>query len=251
MSADLDLSGRVALVTGSSRGIGRAIALRLAEKGAHVVLHGSGPGAALTAAEAEIRDAGGTCTVATADLNAIEAVKALVKEAFGIAKRLDILVNNAGVLTEGMIGMTPDDQIQRTLRINLESALAAMQMAARLMMRTKSGSIINISSIMGMRGAPGVMAYAASKAGLVGATMAAAQELAPSGIRVNAVAPGFIATDMTRTLDENVIARRVAGIGMGRAGEPGDVADTVLFLASDLSRYVTGQVIGVDGGMIV
>jgi 3-oxoacyl-[acyl-carrier protein] reductase len=251
MSADLDLSGRVALVTGSSRGIGRAIALRLAGAGAHVVLHGSEPGAALTAAEAEIRHAGGACTVATADLNAIEAVKALVKDAFGVAKRLDILVNNAGVLTEGMIGMTPDDQIQRTLRINLESALAAMQMAARLMMRAKSGSIINISSIMGLRGAPGVMAYAASKAGLVGATMAAAKELAPSGIRVNAVAPGFIATDMTRTLDENVIARRVAGIGMGRAGEPGEVADTVLFLASDLSRYVTGQVIGVDGGMIV
>jgi 3-oxoacyl-[acyl-carrier protein] reductase len=251
MPADLDLSGRVALVTGSSRGIGRAIALRLAGAGAHVLLHGSEAGAALAAVEADIRAAGGACTIATADLTAIEAVKTLVKDAFGVAKRLDILVNNAGVLSEGMIGMIPDDQIQRTLRINLESALAAMQLAARLMMRTKSGSIINVSSIMGLRGAPGVMAYAASKAGLVGATLAAAKELAPSGIRVNAIAPGFIATDMTRTLDEAVVAKRVAGIAMGRAGEPDEVADMALFLASDMSRYVTGQVIGVDGGMIV
>jgi len=251
MPTDLDISGRVALVTGSSRGIGRAIALRLAGAGAHVVLHGSEAGRALAEVEAEIRAAGGDCTVAIADLNAIEAAKTLVKDAFGVGKRLDILVNNAGVLSEGVIGMVPDDQIQRTLRVNLESALAAMQIAARLMMRTKSGSIINMSSIMGLRGAPGVMAYSASKAGLVGATLAAAKELAPSGIRVNAIAPGFIATDMTRTLNRSVIAKRVAGIGMGRPGEPEEVADMALFLASDLSRYVTGQVIGVDGGMIV
>jgi len=215
------------------------------------VLHGSEPSRSLDDVETEIKAAGGACTVLIADLNATDAAKAMVKDAFGVAKRLDILVNNAGVLTEGMIGMMPDDQIQRTLRINLESALATIQIAARLMMRTKAGSIVNLSSIMGLRGAPGVMAYAASKAGLVGATLAAAKELAPMGIRVNAVAPGFIATDMTRTLNESVIAKRVAGIGMSRAGEPEEVADTVLFLASDLSRYVTGQVIGVDGGMIV
>jgi 3-oxoacyl-[acyl-carrier protein] reductase len=251
MSIELDLSGRVALVTGSSRGIGRAIALRLAGAGAHVVLHGSTPGAALAATETELRDKGGTCTMATADLAVADDVKRLVKDSFGIAKRLDILVNNAGILSEGVIGMIPDDDIRRTLSVNLESALVSMQMAARLMMRARSGSIINISSIMGLRGAPGVMAYAASKAGLVGATLAAAKELAPNGIRVNALAPGFIATDMTHALDETVLAKRLAGIAMNRAGTPDEVADAALFLASDLSRYVTGQVIGIDGGMVV
>jgi len=251
MSIEIDLSGRVALVTGSSRGIGRAIAHRLAGAGAHVVLHGSRRSAALAEVEAEIGAAGGACSVIAADLGEIDEVKRLIKESFAVGKRLDILVNNAGVLSEGVIGMTPDDQIRHTLRINLESALAAMQIAARLMMRTKSGSIVNLGSIMGMRGAPGVMAYAASKAGLVGATLAAAKELAPNGIRVNAVAPGFIATDMTRGLAEEILAKRLAGIGMQRAGEPSEVADAVLFLASDLSRYVTGQIIGVDGGMVV
>ena len=251
MSIEIDLSGRVALVTGSSRGIGSAIALRLAAAGAHVILHGSRPSENLAAVESELLAKGGACTVATAELIDRDAVKRLVKDSFGIARRLDILVNNAGVLTEGVIGMISDDDIQRTLRINLESALIAMQMATRLMMRTKSGSIINLSSIMGLRGAPGVMAYAASKAGLVGATLAAAKELAPNNIRVNAVAPGFITTDMTRSLSEDVLSKRLAGIGMQRAGEPAEIADAVLFLASDLSRYVTGQVIGVDGGMIV
>lgn len=251
MSIEIDLSGRVALVTGSSRGIGSAIALRLAAAGAHVVLHGSAPGEALTATADKVRAAGGACTVATADLTDADAVRQIVKDSFGIEKRLDILVNNAGVLTAGVIGMTPDADIQRMLRINLESALTAMQMAARLMTRAKRGSIINIASIMGMRGAPGLMAYAASKAGLIGATLAAAKELAPHGIRVNAIAPGFIATDMTRELAEDVAAKRIGSIAMRRAGEAQEVADAVLFLASDLSRYVTGQTIGVDGGMIV
>jgi len=251
MSIEIDLAGRVALVTGSSRGIGRAIALRLAAAGAHVVLHGREQSEALSAVEAEVKALGGACSTVVADLASAEEARRMVKDAFGAAKRLDILVNNAGVLTEGLIGMTPDETVQHTLQVNLEGALAAIQMAARLMMRTKSGSIINLSSIMGVRGAPGVMAYAASKAGLVGASLAAAKELAPSGIRVNVVAPGFIATDMTRNLSEELIARRVSAIAMQRPGLPEEVADAVLFLASDLSRYVTGQVVGVDGGMVV
>jgi 3-oxoacyl-[acyl-carrier protein] reductase len=165
--------------------------------------------------------------------------------------RLDVLVNNAGIMRPGVMGATAEADIEQVLRLNLESSLLLTEAAVRLMVRGGAGSIINMSSIIGRVGAPGQFAYAASKAGLIGATLAAAKELAPKGVRVNAIAPGFIATEMTDALSEEARMEAISHIGMARPGTPEDVADAVLFLASDLSRYVTGQVIGVDGGFVL
>jgi 3-oxoacyl-[acyl-carrier protein] reductase len=171
-----------------------------------------------------------------------------VFSAFG---RLDVLVNNAGVLKDALIGMVSDDVLEDTFRINTFGAIHHLQAASRLMQRSGGGSIINMTSIIGVVGNEGQIAYGSPKAALIGLTKSAAKELAPRGVRVNAVAPGFIDTDMSRSLPADKYADRVASIKMGRVGTPEDVADVVLFLASDLSRYVTGQVIGVDGGMVI
>jgi 3-oxoacyl-[acyl-carrier protein] reductase len=165
-------------------------------------------------------------------------------------KRLDILVNNAGIMRAAFIGMISADDIDRTIATNLTGLIHLIQSASRLMARL-GGSIVNLSSIVGTKGAAGQLVYAASKAGIIGATLAAAKELAPKGIRVNAVAPGYIDTDMTAKLGDEVRLQTLKSIGLGRAGTAEDVADAVLFLASDLSRYVTGQVLGVDGGMTI
>jgi len=175
----------------------------------------------------------------------------LVRSAYSEFRRLDIMVNNAGVLRDSLIGMIGSDDIDETLRINLRSVITGTQAASRLMLRNKSGSIVNIASIIGRFGNKGQLVYGASKAGVIGATYSAAKELAPSGIRVNAIAPGFIDTDMVRSINEDVFAERIRSIAMGRIGSPEDIADAALFFASDLSRYVTGQVLGVDGGMLI
>jgi 3-oxoacyl-[acyl-carrier protein] reductase len=248
----LDLTGKVALVTGSSRGIGRAIAQRLLEAGASVVLnaHAETPELAATQ-DALAKSFPGKVSAAAADVGKAEDAQKLARFVFDAHKRLDILVNNAGRLGDGLIGMIPAQTIEETLQANLASVLYMTQAAARLMARGKKGSIINLSSIMGTRGCSGQMVYGAAKAGVIGATLSAAKELAPQGIRVNAIAPGFIRTAMTENLCEDVKARRIASIALGRIGEPEDIADVALFLASDLSAYVTGQVIGVDGGMVL
>jgi 3-oxoacyl-[acyl-carrier protein] reductase len=164
-------------------------------------------------------------------------------------KRLDVLVNNAGILEDALLGMITPELVDRVLGVNTRAALLVLQGAARLMQRAKSGSIINMSSIIGVEGNEGQVVYGASKAALVGLTLSAAKELAPAKIRVNAVAPGYIETDMIKHLPAEVHAQRMGQIGMGRIGTPADIANAVLFLASDLSTYVTGQVLGVDGGM--
>jgi len=247
----LQLNGRVALVTGASRGIGAAIARRLAAHGASLVLTARDEGK-LTKLASELHDSfSTTCLVKACDVTSSHDVQDLYKDVFKTFGKLDILAANAGVLSDGLLGMIPDDAIDQILNVNVKGVLAHVQSAARLMRRTKSGSIIITSSIIGRTGNKGQAVYGASKAAALGLMMSAAKELGPDGIRVNAIAPGFIETDMTSHLGPAIREERVKNIALGRTGTPEDVADVVLFLASDLSRYVSGQVIGVDGCMVI
>lgn len=247
----LSLTGRVALVTGASRGIGLAVADLLAQHGAAVALNASGDPEALQAVAGELAARHGVqCLAVPADIAGPAAVTEVFKAArqrFGV---IDILVNNAGILGDGVLGMLGAATVDRVLAVNVAGPLHATQMAAR-MMRRGGGAIVNVGSIVGTRGNAGQALYAASKAALVGLTLSAAKELGPFGIRVNAVAPGFIRTSMTEGLDPQVAARHRAQIPMNREGTPEDVARVVLFLVSDLAGYVTGQVLGVDGGMVL
>jgi len=250
--SSLDLTDRVAIVSGSSRGIGLAIAKRLAEHGASVVLNGLREENTLRDRANEISQAYGVRVVPViADISTDVGAQLLVRSAFSEFRRLDIMVNNAGVLRDSLIGMIGAEDIDETLRINLRSVITGTQAASRLMIRHNSGSIVNIASIIGRYGNKGQLVYGASKAGVIGATYSAAKELASSGIRVNAIAPGFIDTDMIRRINQDIYAERIRSIAMGRIGTPNDIADAALFFASDLSRYVTGQVLGVDGGMLI
>ena len=248
----LNLTGKVAFVTGSTRGIGWATARALAEAGACVVVNGCSNAQKLEECRVEIeRDFEVPCLAILSDAADGASVKNCYTQIFARFKRLDVLVNNAGILQDGLLGMIPESAIRRSLEVNVLGAVMHIQEASRLMARNKSGSIINMSSVMGRTGVEGLSVYCTTKAALLGLTFSAAKELAPKNIRVNAVAPGFIETDMTSALPEAMYAKRLASVKMGRAGLPDEVAQTVLYLASDLSRYVTGQVLGVDGGMVL
>jgi 3-oxoacyl-[acyl-carrier protein] reductase len=252
MSDVLDLSGRVGVVTGASRGIGAAIAKTLARNRMNLILSGHHHSEKLDGfAKNLVSDYDIKVDIVAGDIADPATSAALAKKAFGEHRRLDLWVNNAGVLIDGLIGMVPDSDIQTTLGINLAGVLHGTQQAARLMRRGEGGSIINLTSIIGRFGNVGQLVYGASKAGVIGATLSAAKELAPLNIRVNAIAPGFIETDMTAQLPRDKFQERLDSIAMARVGTPEDIANTALFLASNLSTYVTGQVIGVDGGMLV
>ncbi|WP_430781179.1 SDR family NAD(P)-dependent oxidoreductase [Actinoplanes sp. G11-F43] len=239
----------VALVTGASRGIGRATAHRLAEQGFDLVLHGHGPDAvAATAAELAGKH-GVTVVHGAGDIADPATSKGLVRLAFEQFKRLDVLVANAGTHAAGMLGMTPDGTVERLFAVNAAGAAYTLQNAVRLLARGTNPAVVLTASITGTHGIAGQAVYAASKAAVVGLTRSAAKELGPRGIRVNAVAPGFIATDMLDTLDEAGRADRIADTALGRLGTAEEVADVIAFLVSGQARFVTGQVIGVDGGL--
>jgi len=240
---------RVVLVTGASRGIGRACAEGFAAAGCIVAVNSTTTAGAERAA-GEIADRYGVPTLALgADAGDDKAVDGCYRAIFQQFKRLDVLVNNAGILADGPIGMIAPDQARAAFSVNALGALFHLQAASRLMRRRQSGVIVNLASIMGERGAVGASAYAATKAAIASLTRSAARELGPFGIRVNAIAPGLIQTDMLAGLKPEQLAERVATIPLGRVGTPEEVADLALFLASDQARYINGQVIGLDGGM--
>ncbi|MGP8201773.1 MAG: SDR family NAD(P)-dependent oxidoreductase [Limisphaerales bacterium] len=252
MESLLNLQGKVALVTGSTRGIGWASARLLAQHGATVLLNGQANSDQLKARIQEIKTTCGAEADGFAfDVGSAEAVKECYAVIFKKYKRLDVLVNNAGVLDDSLLGMVSQQNLEQTFHVNVKGVILNMQYASRLMARHGSGSIVNLSSIIGRVGNAGQVVYGGSKAAVIGITLSAAKELAPSRIRVNAIAPGFIDTDMTRRLPPEKFQERLAGIRMKRIGTPDDIARAVLFFASDLSAYVTGQVLGVDGGMLI
>ena len=243
----IDLSGRVALVTGSTRGIGRAIAERLAECGAKVAVVGREQGRAEEAARA----LGGEAKGFACDVGDTAAVARLVEDVEKGFGSLDILVNNAGLTRDNLLMRIKDDDWDAVLDANLRGAFAAIRAASRGMMKRRWGRIVNIASVVGIIGNKGQANYAASKAGLIGLTKSVAKELASRNILTNAVAPGFIETDMTAAMTPEARAALHGQIPLERLGTPGDVAGVVAFLASEHAAYITGQVLVVDGGMVM
>ena len=251
MTSPLPLENKIALVTGASSGIGEAIARTFARAGAMVILTARRVDKLESVAKAIESETGRAAVAIVSDVTDNKAVQSLYKEIHKQFGRLDILAANAGQLADGLIGMINQQSIHDLLNVNTIGVLNHLQAAARLMRRNHSGSIIITSSIIGRTGNAGQAAYAASKAAALGLMMSAAKELGPDGIRVNALAPGFIETAMTSHLPPAVREERLKGIALGRTGTPEDVAEVALFLASDSARYVSGQVIGVDGCMVI
>ena len=245
----MNVAGKTAVVTGGSRGIGRAICLELAGQGANIVLcyAGNESSAAETTAACEqlgVKALALRCNVADAG-----EVKAMMDTALAEFGRIDILVNNAGITRDGLLMMMKEEDFDAVLDTNLKGAFLCMKAATRTMMKQRYGRIVNLSSVVGLRGNAGQVNYATSKAGVIGMTKSAAKELASRGITVNAVAPGFIDTDMTASLPENARTALLSSIPVGRLGAAEEVAKAVAFLASDDAAYVTGQVLAIDGGM--
>jgi 3-oxoacyl-[acyl-carrier protein] reductase len=240
---------RTALVTGGSRGIGRAVALRLARDGFRIVLtYVSKPESAERVCR-EIESMGGRARACALDIGDREAVESFFAGEIKDKTRIDVLVNNAGMTWDGLIVRMKPEQWEKVIRVNLSGPFYCLQEAAKIMMRQKSGRIVNISSVVGQSGNPGQANYVSAKSALIGLTKTAAQELAPRGITVNAVAPGFVTTDMTAGLSDEIAARYLERIPLKRFGTAEDIAAAVSFLVSDGAGYITGQVIGVNGGL--
>ncbi|AZI42684.1 3-oxoacyl-[acyl-carrier-protein] reductase [Deinococcus psychrotolerans] len=240
---------RVALVTGAGRGLGKAMALKLAADGFSVAVHYGRSSAEAESLAEQIRTAGGVAQTFAADLSVPANAAKLVEDVAAQMGGLHVLVNNAGITRDGLAIRMKDEDWDAVIATNLSSAFAACRAAIKIMMRARAGRIINISSVVGLMGNPGQANYVASKAGLIGLTKALAKEYGGRNITVNAVAPGFIGSDMTDALSDTQKAGYVAAIPLGRLGQAEDVAALVGFLASDAAGYITGQVIGVDGGL--
>lgn len=246
-----DFKEKVVLVTGASRGIGRAIALEFGKRGATVIVNYNSSAAPANEVLEQIKAAGGDGMVYQADVSNDEQVEALFKEITSKYGKIDVLVNNAGTTKDNVIMMLKPEDFDSVINTNLRSAWLCSKAASRAMMRKRVGRIVNITSVVGIAGNGGQTNYSASKAGMIGLTKSLAKEVASRGITVNAVAPGFIATDMTSDLNEEVKATALSHIPLGRMGTAEEVAKAVIFLASDDATYITGQVLVVDGGMVM
>ncbi|WP_102692694.1 3-oxoacyl-[acyl-carrier-protein] reductase [Rummeliibacillus pycnus] len=246
-----DLIGKVAVVTGASRGIGRAIALHLANLGAKIVVNYSGNQAKAEAVVAEIEANGGAAIAVQANVSDSDEVSMLMKKAVETYGSLDILVNNAGITRDNLLMRMKEEDWDAVMNTNLKGVFLCTKAVTRQMMKQRAGRIVNIASIVGVAGNAGQANYVAAKAGVIGLTKTAAKELAARNIFVNAVAPGFIDTDMTEELPEDIKAQMLSQIPLAKLGEPEDVAKVVAFLASDDASYMTGQTLHVDGGMVM
>ena len=247
----MQLTDKVALVTGASRGIGRAIALLMAKQGADVVVNYSGSEGAAQETVDAILAMGRKAIKIKANVGNADEVAAMVEEAHSTFGRIDILVNNAGITRDGLLMRMKDSDWDDVININLKGVYLMTKAVSKIMMKQRSGKIVNMTSVVGVTGNAGQANYSASKAGVIGFTKTCAKELASRGITVNAIAPGFIHTDMTDVLPDKVKEAMVHTIPLGRMAEPDEVAAVAVFLASDMSSYITGQVINVDGGMVM
>ena len=247
----MTLVGKVALVTGGSRGIGRAIALKLAENGADVAINYAGNTAAAEEVKAAIEQMGRKALLIQCSVADTDGVQAMVNQVVKELGRLDILVNNAGITRDGLLMRMKEADWDDVMNTNLKGVYNCSKAVMRTMMKQKRGRIVNMASVVGEMGNAGQANYAAAKAGVIGFTKSLAKEVASRGITVNAIAPGFIATDMTSVLSDDQKAEMARTIPLGRAGQPEDVANAVLFLASEGAAYITGQVLNVDGGMVM
>src|SRR3954471_12385854 len=248
---NMKLAGKTALVTGASRGIGREIALELARQGVDVVVNYAGSEAKAREVVEEIKGLGREAIAIQCDVSNSESVTDMVKETVDHFGKIDILVNNAGITRDNLLMRMKENEWDDVININLKGVFLCTKAVTRQMMKQRYGRIINISSVVGVSGNPGQANYVAAKAGVIGLTKTSAKELASRGITVNAIAPGFITTEMTDQLTEDIQNEMLKMIPLAQFGEPKDIAHSVVFLASDDSRYITGQTIHVNGGMVM
>ncbi|WP_226528263.1 3-oxoacyl-[acyl-carrier-protein] reductase [Metabacillus niabensis] len=245
------LSNKVALVTGASRGIGRAIALDLAKNGASIAVNYAGNEAKANEVVDEIKASGGQAIAIKADVSNGDEVQQMIKEVIKEFGQLDILVNNAGITRDNLLMRMKDSEWDEVIDTNLKGVFLCTKAVTRQMMKQRNGRIINITSVVGVSGNPGQANYVAAKAGVIGLTKTTAKELASRNITVNAVAPGFITTDMTDELNEDIKTDLLKQIPLAALGEPSDIANAVTFLASEKSKYITGQTLHINGGMVM